>query len=150
MASRVGRLGEGGTLPFQLFGAPTLDALGLAQRLNSLDLGPVRFRPAYFTPALSKHAGRPCAGVQVHALEPLERALPLGLAVVGALAEQSIELNPDWLQKLLGIPFDPELFVPERGARALLGLGRGSSSLPGKALACLALSSRVSYKVGFL
>ncbi|MFZ5992775.1 MAG: exo-beta-N-acetylmuramidase NamZ family protein [Deinococcota bacterium] len=112
--------GRGTTLPFQLFGAPTLDAVGLAQRLNSLDLGPVRFRPAYFTPALSKHAGRPCAGVQVHALESLERTLPLGLAVVGALAEQSIELNPDWLQKLLGIPFDPELFLPERALERCL------------------------------
>lgn len=112
--------GRGTTLPFELFGAPELDAVKLAKRLNSLDLGPVRFRPAYFTPVISKHAGRPCAGVQVHALEPLERTLPLGLAVVGALAEQGIELNPDWLQKLLGIPFDPELFVLERALERCL------------------------------
>ncbi|MER3445061.1 MAG: DUF1343 domain-containing protein [Meiothermus sp.] len=106
--------GRGTALPFRLVGAPGLDAVRLGKRLNGLDLGPVRFRAAYFSPALSKHAAQPCAGVQIHALEPLARALPVGMALVGALAEQGLELNPDWLQKLLGIPFTLELFVPER------------------------------------
>jgi uncharacterized protein YbbC (DUF1343 family) len=106
--------GRGTALPFRLVGAPGLDAVALARRLGDLDLGPVRFRPAYFMPTFSKHAGQPCAGVQIHVLEPLARALPIGIALVGALAEQGLELNPDWLQKLLGVPFAPELFVPER------------------------------------
>ncbi|WP_018466753.1 exo-beta-N-acetylmuramidase NamZ family protein [Calidithermus timidus] len=106
--------GRGTALPFRLVGAPGLDAVALARRLNGLELGPLRFRPAYFTPALSKHAGQHCAGVQIHVLEPLARALPVGIALVGALAEQGLELNPDWLQKLLGVPFEPELFVPEK------------------------------------
>lgn len=105
--------GRGTALPFRLVGAPGLDAVALARRLNGLDLGPVRFRPAYFTPAFSKHAGQPCAGVQIHALEPLARALPVGIALVGALAEQGVELNPDWLQKLLGVAYEPGRFAPE-------------------------------------
>ena len=112
--------GRGTTLPFRLVGAPELDAVRLAKRLNDLALGPVRFRPAYFTPTISKHAGQHCAGVQVHALRAPLRTLPIGLAVVGALAEQGIELNPDWLQKLSGISFDPELLVPERALERCL------------------------------
>lgn len=112
--------GRGTTLPFQVVGAPALDAQGLAQRLNSLELGPIHFRPTYFRPTFSKHQGQPCAGVQVHVQGKLEATLPIGLAVVGALHEQGIELNPDWLQKLLGIPFDSTDFDPEQTTQRCL------------------------------
>ncbi|GEM83543.1 MAG: hypothetical protein KatS3mg074_070 [Meiothermus sp.] len=105
--------GRGTALPFQVAGAPGLDAEALAQRLGGLGLAGVRFRPHYFRPTFSKHQGQLCAGVQVHVLE-LEKALPVGLAVLGALAEQGVEIRHDWLQKLLGIPFEPSLLEPEK------------------------------------
>jgi len=58
--------GRGTTRPFELVGAPWLDAWRLARDLERERLPGVRFRPAFFTPTFQKHAGRLCAGVQVH------------------------------------------------------------------------------------
>lgn len=62
--------GRGTTRPFELIGAPWLDAEGLAGKLNIQRLPGVIFRPTYFTPMFSKHQGQLCAGVQIHVLDP--------------------------------------------------------------------------------
>lgn len=59
--------GRGTTQPFQVLGAPWVDGEALARHLNALELPGVRFRPTWFCPTASKHAGRPCGGVQLHA-----------------------------------------------------------------------------------
>ncbi len=61
--------GRGTALPFEVVGAPWLEAYGLAQAMNALALPGVRFRPAHFIPSASKHAGQPCQGVQVYVQE---------------------------------------------------------------------------------
>ena len=58
--------GRGTTKPFEQVGAPFVDGYRLADQLNGLDLPGVRFRPVFFQPATSKHAGQVCQGVQVH------------------------------------------------------------------------------------
>jgi uncharacterized protein YbbC (DUF1343 family) len=58
--------GRGTTRPFELAGAPWLDAWRLARDMERERLPGVRFRPAFFTPTFQKHAGRLCGGVQVH------------------------------------------------------------------------------------
>ena len=58
--------GRGTTIPFQIIGAPYINANELADALNNLDLDGVVFRPAYFTPTFSKNANQLNAGVQVH------------------------------------------------------------------------------------
>jgi len=58
--------GRGTTHPFELFGAPWLDAFRLADRLNALELPGARFRPHYFKPTFQKHAGEVCGGVELH------------------------------------------------------------------------------------
>lgn len=58
--------GRGTTRPFELCGAPWLDAQALATRLNAEGLPGVVFRAAWFQPTFQKHAGRDCAGVQMH------------------------------------------------------------------------------------
>lgn len=78
--------GRGTTRPFTMIGAPFVDAQALAARLNALGLPGVRFRPTWFTPGFSKHAGKSCGGVQLHvtdrgAFQPFRS----GLAVVKAL-----------------------------------------------------------------
>lgn len=118
--------GRGTALPFQLIGAPGIDGVALARRLNDLGFKGVRFRPAYFTPSLSKHQGQTCAGVQVHLSGSPRRILPLGLAVVGALAEQGQAINADWAQKLLGIPYRPEIFDPDQALARCLAWERES------------------------
>ncbi|MCR5422469.1 MAG: DUF1343 domain-containing protein [Bacilli bacterium] len=58
--------GRGTTRPFELIGAPWIDAIELSNELNSLGLSGVYFRPASFTPTTSKFSGQQCFGVQVH------------------------------------------------------------------------------------
>lgn len=58
--------GRGTTRPFEIVGAPFLDARELADRLGSAGLEGVVFRPHAFEPTFNKHAGRLCGGVQLH------------------------------------------------------------------------------------
>ncbi|MEY4529943.1 MAG: hypothetical protein RLZZ156_664 [Deinococcota bacterium] len=95
--------GRGTTLPFQVFGAPNVDAHKLVSRLNSLGLQGVRFRPTFFTPNYQKHNGLLCAGAQVHVTELLEDVLPIGLSIVIVAKEFGANYRLEWLQKLLGV-----------------------------------------------
>jgi uncharacterized protein YbbC (DUF1343 family) len=58
--------GRGTTRPFELVGAPGIDAEAFAAGLNALALPGVHFRPAYFEPTFQKHAGVLCGGCQLH------------------------------------------------------------------------------------
>jgi uncharacterized protein YbbC (DUF1343 family) len=58
--------GRGTTRPFELVGAPYLDAARLAGALTRRGLPGVAFRAAAFEPAFHKWRGRRCGGVQVH------------------------------------------------------------------------------------
>ena len=62
--------GRGTTRPLELFGAPDLDARALAAKMRSLAatwLEGCRLRECWFEPTFHKHAGRLCAGLQIHA-----------------------------------------------------------------------------------
>lgn len=58
--------GRGTTIPFEIFGAPHVDPLALAARLNDVGLKGIRFRPQFFQPTFQKHGGNVCGGVQLH------------------------------------------------------------------------------------
>jgi len=58
--------GRGTTRPFELVGAPWVDADAFAERMNRLALSGVHFRPATFEPTFQKHAKTPCGGCQIH------------------------------------------------------------------------------------
>lgn len=82
--------GRGTTKPFELVGAPGLDAGACADAANALGMPGVVFRPHVFKPTFQKHAGTPCGGVQVHvtdrdAFRPYETYLRL-LAALHDLA----------------------------------------------------------------
>ena len=65
--------GRGTTRPLELFGAPDLDPRALLQRMQQLApqwLAGCRLRPCWFEPTFHKHAGRLCAGMQVHVDDP--------------------------------------------------------------------------------
>jgi uncharacterized protein YbbC (DUF1343 family) len=57
--------GRGTTRPFELIGAPYVDARW-AETLNDCALPGVRFRDTWFTPTFHKYAGQPVHGVQLH------------------------------------------------------------------------------------
>ena len=77
--------GRGTTRPFELVGAPYIEATVLARRLESIGLGGVRFRPTNFLPTFQKHVGVTCGGVQIHVTDRREfRPVLTGVAVVKA------------------------------------------------------------------
>ncbi|MFF8726927.1 exo-beta-N-acetylmuramidase NamZ domain-containing protein [Streptomyces sp. NPDC015171] len=80
--------GRGTTQPFEIVGAPYIDAR-FAPSLAELALPGVRFRDLRFVPAFHKHAGRPLRGVQLHvtdraAFAPVRTAVAI-LAVLRRL-----------------------------------------------------------------
>ena len=62
-------VGRGTTTPFELLGAPWIDA-SLARALRALDLPGVAVREAYFSPVANLHAETGCCGVQLHITDP--------------------------------------------------------------------------------
>lgn len=94
--------GRGTALPFEIFGAPWLDAYRLAELLNQRSLAGVRFRPIWFTPSASKHAGQLCAGVQIHLDEQQMhnfRAVEVGVRCIEtclAVSAQTAFLQSSW------------------------------------------------------
>ena len=93
--------GRGTTRPFEIVGAPFVDADALAARMNALQLPGVHFRPLWFTPTFSKHAGERCGGVQLHVTDrELFEPVRTGLALVKAIHDQ----HPDSFRFLAGDP----------------------------------------------
>jgi len=105
--------GRGTTLPFELCGAPGIDAHRLADTLNSENLPGVLFRPQYFKPGFQKCAGETCGGVQIHVTDR-ETFKPLitGIALIRAIAH----LFP----KVFKWRTEPYEFVSDRPAIDLL------------------------------
>ena len=61
--------GRGTTRPFELIGAPWVNAESLADALAAHALSGVHFRPVVFEPTFQKHAKAPCGGCQIHVLD---------------------------------------------------------------------------------
>lgn len=79
-------VGRGTATPFELIGAPWLDADALAAALQALDLPGIRFTPVHFTPDASTFANEACHGVRF-TLTDRERFDPVttGLAIAAVL-----------------------------------------------------------------
>ncbi|MBQ8641923.1 MAG: DUF1343 domain-containing protein [Clostridia bacterium] len=76
--------GRGTTKPFEILGAPWVDARALLETVG--EQPGVYLREAYFTPTFSKHAGQLCRGVQLHvydrdAFQPFSAGLRIFCAV---------------------------------------------------------------------
>lgn len=84
--------GRGTTKPFQLIGAPYIQAHEYANELNDLDLPGVAFRAASFTPTFSKHAGKLTHGVEVYVTDPTRfESTKTGIAMI----QTAHDLYPD-------------------------------------------------------
>jgi uncharacterized protein YbbC (DUF1343 family) len=82
--------GRGTTRPFELVGAPWIDAERLARSLNDLELPGARFRPVHFEPTFHKFSGQTCGGCQLHVTDR-DRFRPVlaSVAWMRALREQA-------------------------------------------------------------
>ena len=78
--------GRGTPLPFEVCGAPWIDASTLAATLNKHTATGVRARPTQFTPCSGKFAGTLCYGVQFHVTRrDVLRPVTWGLHLIAAL-----------------------------------------------------------------
>ncbi|HQU84404.1 MAG TPA: DUF1343 domain-containing protein [Pyrinomonadaceae bacterium] len=80
--------GRGTTRPFEIIGAPYIDAKKLANALNQTQLKGVKFRDINFLPTFQKCAGEICGGVFIHILDrdAFEPVLA-GIAIVKTIFE---------------------------------------------------------------
>jgi uncharacterized protein YbbC (DUF1343 family) len=75
--------GRGTALPFEIVGAPWIDAPALARQLNAQQWDGVLFRPHTFEPTDSKWRGETCHGVQVHVLDAAKwRSVEVWLSII--------------------------------------------------------------------
>jgi uncharacterized protein YbbC (DUF1343 family) len=97
-------VGRGTATPFEVFGAPWLDAAGLQKALAAAKLPGVEFRAADFTPDTSNFSGKECHGIRITitdraAFDPL----PTGLEIARQLAmRQADQWKADAYIGLLG------------------------------------------------
>lgn len=78
--------GRGTTKPFELFGAPWLNARATHEALRLLDLPGVAFRPLDFKPMFQKHAATLCHGLEMHVTDRnVFRPLLTGIAIVSVI-----------------------------------------------------------------
>jgi uncharacterized protein YbbC (DUF1343 family) len=92
--------GRGTTRPLELFGAPEIEPRALLKKMAALApkwLRGCRLRECWFEPTFHKHAGKLCAGIQIHVDDPAydhENFKPWRLM---ALAFKAIRfLNPSY------------------------------------------------------
>ncbi len=79
-------VGRGTDTPFEVLGAPWIDASELARYLNGREISGVRFVPIHFTPESSVYAHQDCGGVNIVVTERDALDAPeLGLEIAAAL-----------------------------------------------------------------
>ena len=84
--------GRGTTRPFEIFGAPFIDAETLCRELNILKLPGVFFRENYFQPTFHKFAGEMCGGAQLHVIDrDIFRPFQTGIEIIRCIRK----LYPD-------------------------------------------------------
>jgi uncharacterized protein YbbC (DUF1343 family) len=84
--------GRGTTRPFELVGAPWIEAERFAADMNALDLPGAFFRPAVFEPTFQKHTKTTCGGCQIHVTD---RAAFRPVLTGAALIQMFRKFNPE-------------------------------------------------------
>ncbi len=120
--------GRGTTRPFELVGAPYIDASAYSRELERVGLSGVKFRASNFLPTFQKHSGVTCGGVQIHvtdrvAFEPFIS----GVAIVKVCYEMYRE-HFKWKNPPYEYVFDKNPFDVIAGTDQLrLAIERGDS-----------------------
>jgi len=90
--------GRGTTRPFELLGAPGIEAERFAREMNALGLPGAFFRPAMFEPTFQKHAKQACGGCQVHVTDRRAFKPVLTGAALIAMFHREAPSQPLWRQ----------------------------------------------------
>lgn len=97
-------VGRGTDTPFEILGAPWIDARAFAADLNGRELPGVVFVPVHFTPTSSKHAGKRCGGVHIlltdwSTFEPVRTGVHVACALRALYPDDWQTKRLDWLLK---------------------------------------------------
>lgn len=111
-------VGRGTDTPFEVVGAPYIDDVKLAAKLNGAGLAGVRFVPVQFTPKASVYQGRLCRGINVVLVD--RDACPV--VDIGLLIAQT-------LHRLYPKDFDLEKFDRLLGHRATIEALKAGESI---------------------
>jgi uncharacterized protein YbbC (DUF1343 family) len=97
-------VGRGTPTPFEIFGAPWIDAEKLAAELNRSNVAGVRFAPAHFTPASGIYQAQSCGGVSLTIADPgALRSMTMGLEIASTLTKMyPEEFHLEKIIELLG------------------------------------------------
>jgi uncharacterized protein YbbC (DUF1343 family) len=104
--------GRGTTIPFELFGAPFIDAGKLKKNLDSRKIAGCAFRIHSFIPTFHKFSGELCHGLQIHITDPklyapVGTALEILDAIIQTSPSDSLTFNePPYEYEYRLIPFD--------------------------------------------
>ncbi len=80
--------GRGTGRPFEWAGAPGIDGVAWAVKLNALDLPGARFHAARATPTEGRFAGQPCGGVRISVITRLPfQSVTVALALIATARE---------------------------------------------------------------
>jgi uncharacterized protein YbbC (DUF1343 family) len=104
--------GRGTTIPFEIFGAPFIDAEKLRKNLNARQIPGCAFRIHGFIPTFNKYSGEYCNGLQIHVTDPgsyhpVATALEIFDAIIETTLERSMKFNnPPYEYEYRLMPFD--------------------------------------------
>ena len=104
--------GRGTTIPFELFGAPFIDADLLRNNLKLRMIPGCAFRTHCFIPVFNKYSGKLCNGVQIHVTDPqsfhpVATAYEIFDAIIETTADGSLKFNnPPYEYEYMLMPFD--------------------------------------------
>ncbi len=115
--------GRGTTRPFELFGAPFIDANRLCEQLNAQKLPGVHMRPASFAPTFDKWQGELCHGGQLHItdagrFQPVRSAIAILHTIIKLHGSDFCFLDPPYEYEEEKQPFD--ILVGNGSVRAQL------------------------------
>ncbi len=110
-------VGRGTDTPFEVVGAPWMDADAAARALAQEHLGGVAFAATTFTPHASLYTDKPCRGLRLtvtdrSAFDPLRT----GFAIARTLARLSPEWHADDLERVVG---NPDVVAAVRAQKSL-------------------------------
>jgi uncharacterized protein YbbC (DUF1343 family)/CubicO group peptidase (beta-lactamase class C family) len=95
-------VGRGTDMPFEVVGAPWVNAHLLADTMNARGLSGIRFEPVVFVPTNDTYAGTPCWGVRMVVTDRQTiRPVSVALTLARVLRLQHREFRPENMQYLL-------------------------------------------------
>jgi uncharacterized protein YbbC (DUF1343 family) len=126
--------GRGTTRPFEICGAPWVDAERLCAALRRRRLPGAIFRPAWFLPTFQKWAGRVCGGLQIHVTDPLlYRPYRTTLAILAEIRrlwpDAELWRPPPYEYETVRLPID--LLTGDPRIRVGLDAGRSVAAMEG-------------------